>query len=79
MKIAWLKNHSDSLTKENILVFIGILIVSGYNKLPDERLYWADVHNNLISKSMRRNVFEGIMKYLHLENNMEMDVARPFL
>lgn len=72
---------SDHLTKENILVFIGILLVSGYNKLPDRKLYWSiapDVHNQLISKSMRRDTFEGIMRSLHLANNMQMNDDRFF-
>lgn len=56
--------------------------MSGYNKLPDRRLYWTnspDVYNNLILRSMSTDdVFERIMKSMHLANNMDIDVEGRF-
>lgn len=72
-KYALFKNEPDPLlTPEEIKVFIGILIVSGYNWLPGKRYYWengADVRNNLVYNAMRRDRFIQIMKYIHLADN----------
>lgn len=63
------KNWSDvSVSVNELKVFFGILIVTGYNELPRRRLYWtksSDVYNEAISNSMRRDRFEEIIKCLH--------------
>ncbi|KAK3882653.1 hypothetical protein Pcinc_001907 [Petrolisthes cinctipes] len=56
---------SDHVTPEKLKVFITVLVISGYNKLPSRRLYWSespDVFNQLISESIRRDAFEQIMR-----------------
>ncbi|KAK4292663.1 hypothetical protein Pmani_034580 [Petrolisthes manimaculis] len=66
---------SDHVTPEKLKVFITILVISGYNKLPSRRLYWSespDVFNQLISESIRRDAFEQIMCCLHFADNMKM-------
>lgn len=75
--------HGDFFTmnEEDLLTFIGILLLSGYNKVPYRRNYWSnneDTHNNLVSGAMRRDRFEQIMKYLHIANNMAMSDDRYF-
>lgn len=66
-------NATDWETDEDqLMAFFGILLLSGYARLPRRRFYWQsdpDVFNDLISKSMRRDVFENISKYLHLADN----------
>ncbi|KAF0297800.1 PiggyBac transposable element-derived protein 3 [Amphibalanus amphitrite] len=62
--------------KDQLMTFWGILLLSGYAKLPHRRLYWQsdpDVFNELVSSSMRRDVFESISKYLHLADNTLLD------
>lgn len=57
-------------------LFIGILLLTGYHKLPCERLYWsldADLSVPSVSNVMSRNRFQDIKKYLHLANNNELD------
>lgn len=66
---------SDNVTKENLILFMTTLVISGYNKLPVRRLYWCespDVFNQLISESIRRDTFEEIMRCLHFAENMKM-------
>ena len=53
-----------TLSKEEFLTFVGILVLSGYAPVPYRRLFWSnapDVHNNLVAQSMRRNKFEAIL------------------
>lgn len=66
---------SDCMNRKNLRVFFGILILSGYNKLPNRRLYWSadeDVQNRLVMDSMRRDTFDQIMKCLHFADNMQI-------
>ena len=56
------------INAENMKVFLAILILSGYNKVPNRRLYWSespDTQNKLVIDSMRRDTFEQIMRCLH--------------
>ena len=68
-------------SQDSLLVFFGILLLSGYNKLPYRRMYWRedpDVFNELVSRSMRRDVFESLLRSLHLANNQEIDLSDPY-
>ena len=71
------KNWSDiSVTIEELKVFLGILIVSGYHPMPRRRMYWSqspDVHNDAISSAMRRDRFDEIMRSLHFNATDDID------
>lgn len=80
-------NFNFSLSLEEMYVFIGILILSGYVPLPRRRMFWEvneDTHNVLIAKSMRRQKFEEIFRYFHVVDNDnliprdKMAKVRPF-
>ena len=65
-----------SVTKEEIKVFLGILVVSGYNPLGSIRDYWStgdDLRNNAMYKAMRRYRFEVIIKCPHFKDNNKSD------
>ncbi|QQP53911.1 Uncharacterized protein FKW44_006554 [Caligus rogercresseyi] len=67
---------SFTVSKEEMKVFLAILICSGYNPLPSKRHYWAngdDLKNHAIYNSMRRNTFEDIMRYIHFISNDHID------
>lgn len=73
---------------EELKVFLGILLVSTYNKVSRRRMYWQkrkDSKNEAIISAMSRNRFEEILHYLHFidNNNLIMDdkftKIRPFL
>lgn len=72
------KNRASSVLEVGeMYTFIGILLLSGYVSLPRRRMFWEnseDVHNNLVSNSMRRNRFEEIFSNLHAADNGNLPV-----
>lgn len=64
------------VTESEMYKFLGILLVSGYVKVPSKRNYWEateDTYNMLIANAMPRNRFDLILKYLHFNDNMRND------
>lgn len=64
--------HDDVVTKDDIRKFLGILIFTGYHKLPSERSYWSlddDLGVSLVSECMSRNRFLEIKRNLHFADN----------
>lgn len=69
-------NHSFEISKTEIERFIGILLFSGYHRLPRERLYWCrdeDINVSFVSDTLSRNRFDDIKRYLHFVNNDQLD------
>ena len=69
----------DQVNPRNFKVFLGILILSGFNRLPYRRLYWSEspeVGNDLVKNSMRRATFEQLMRCLHFSDNMSINDDR---
>nr|CAH7750906.1 unnamed protein product [Callosobruchus chinensis]CAH7763309.1 unnamed protein product [Callosobruchus chinensis]CAH7769864.1 unnamed protein product [Callosobruchus chinensis] len=69
-------DHSFCVTEDEIKVFLGILMFSGYHKLPRERLFWCldeDVSVPCISQAMSRNRYYQIKKYLHFADNSNLE------
>uniref|UniRef100_A0A671KWE7 PiggyBac transposable element-derived protein domain-containing protein n=1 Tax=Sinocyclocheilus anshuiensis TaxID=1608454 RepID=A0A671KWE7_9TELE len=54
------KDKPLNLSMEELLVFYGVLLTSGY---------YDDVYNNSISNAMRRNRFDEIMASIHVVDN----------
>ena len=53
------RNEAIHVTKQEIKVFIGILLLTGYSSRPRQRLYWSkddDINCPLISSSMSRKI-----------------------
>ena len=77
VKYASQKGESQFVvTVEELYRYFGILLLSGYNKMPFRRMYWEtrpDANNFLVSQSMSRNRFEKIHQYLHFNDNMSID------
>ncbi|KAH9629868.1 hypothetical protein HF086_006552 [Spodoptera exigua] len=64
--------HEFALVPCDLIKFMGILILSGYHKLPREPMYWSldeDIGVELVSKAMSRHRFRDIKRNLHLVNN----------
>lgn len=76
-KYALFCNKPDpSITKEEFKVFIGILLLSGYNRKPGKKFLWdskKDMGNELVIQSMRRDRFIEIMKFIHCADNNEIN------
>ncbi|XP_030753599.1 piggyBac transposable element-derived protein 2-like [Sitophilus oryzae] len=65
-------NHDFFATMEEMKIFIGILLLSGYHKLPQQRMYWSldeDLGVKIVSGSISRNRFLEIKRYLHFADN----------
>jgi hypothetical protein len=65
------KTDSEEMKK-----FIGILMFSGYHKLPQTHLYWdtnEDTQTTFISRSLSRERFKLIKKYIHFIDNSKED------
>lgn len=64
--------HDFFVSKADIKLFVGILLLTGYNKLPSERNYWSldeDLGVPVVSNAMSRNRFQDIKRNIHLANN----------
>ena len=60
------------LSEEKLNRFVGVLLYSGYHTLPRQRQYWEsspDLVTDIVSRSLSRNDFEEIKKYIHLADN----------
>jgi len=65
-----------NISEEEMKVFLGILIVSGYNKFSSKAMFWSegkDLQNQAVYEVMRRDRFDTIMKSLHLHPNTNLD------
>lgn len=74
-------DHTFTLTTNELKNFLGILFLTGYHKLPRERLYWSldeDLHVNVVSNCMSRNRFLEIKKYLHINDNTRINDDRMY-
>lgn len=70
-------NENPHISKDELKCFLGILILSGYNSVPNKRLYWEnrkDTRHEFICNAIRRNRFEQILRFLHCADNNEMNV-----
>ena len=74
-------NNDFKFSIADLKVFIGILIVSGYNCLPSMRMYWSadsDLRNQAICDVMSRIEFEKILRFFHLANNDALTAGDKF-
>ncbi|XP_023228023.1 piggyBac transposable element-derived protein 4-like [Centruroides sculpturatus] len=70
------RKHWDSITTEDIYVFLTICIIQGIIHKPEERMYWNTNEiflTPIFSKLMPRNRFLQINKNLHFDNNDNYD------
>ena len=66
------------VTSPEICIFIGIMVLSGYVRLPSYTMYWEealDVQPRLVKNAMRRNRFQEILCYLHFCDNSSIDTS----
>jgi len=62
------KNNTFQLTKNELLVYLGMNIVMTYIKYPNGRMYWSSkpgLRMDLIADAMTVNRFEEIKRYVH--------------
>lgn len=65
-----------SLTPQEFYVFCGIILLSGYHSLPQQEMYWSrdeDVGVELVARSMSRNRFRDLKRYIHFSDNTTLE------
>lgn len=69
------KNKHEYLTsKEEIKIFIGFLIFTGYHSLPSERDYWSereDLGVSLVKNAFSRNAYTELKSMIHFTDNSQ--------
>ncbi|XP_068225572.1 piggyBac transposable element-derived protein 2-like, partial [Palaemon carinicauda] len=77
---ATLKGETDFLvTKDEMKVFIGILIVSGIVPVSSRRMFWRKssvTRNEVVYQAMRR--FEKIMQFISFSDNSKLDTTEKY-
>ncbi|XP_045135445.1 piggyBac transposable element-derived protein 3-like [Portunus trituberculatus] len=67
------KNQPNfSANHDEIRTFLGIILLSGYHRLPEERHYWStqpDLGVQLVSAAMTRNRFQALKSVMHFADN----------
>ncbi|XP_046384654.1 piggyBac transposable element-derived protein 2-like [Ischnura elegans] len=64
--------HGLEATSDEIHSLIGVMLLSGYHRLSQKRMYWKvdpDCHVKIVADAIRRNKFENLLRYLHLADN----------
>ena len=64
------------LTPGELRCFIGIIILSGYCKLPSYSMFWEealDVQHPLVKNAMNRTRFKEILRYTHFCDNANIN------
>lgn len=74
-------NRSGDVTPDEMRCFVGVLLLSGYVRVPRREMYWEnakDVTNEVISKAMPRNRFRFIMQNIHCCDNTKLQQQDRF-
>lgn len=69
------KNLNLNMTLDELQVFFGTLLLSGYAKYPNKRMYWSGQKDvpKILQDSIRLNRFEQILRHIHLNDNHGID------
>lgn len=70
-----------SLDQNDLEIFLGLLIFSGYHTLPQMKLYWSSDEDKgvpFVKNAMSRNRFLEIKKNIHLADNDQLDKNDKF-
>ena len=73
-------NCDFNLSLAEVKWAVGILILSGYHRLPSRRNYWEqqpDILIKIVSDNMRRNRFEKILQFPHVANSTNLPKDTP--
>jgi hypothetical protein len=65
----------EAFTSDESRAFVGLLLLSGYSKVPYRRMYWS---NDLVCNAMCRNSFEKVMAHLHFADSQLLDGKDTF-
>ncbi|KAJ8913981.1 hypothetical protein NQ315_008973 [Exocentrus adspersus] len=65
------------MAENELYVTFGALLLSGYGKYPNKRMYWSSNNDvpKILSESIRLHKFEAILKHFHLNDNSKLDTT----
>ncbi|XP_039956013.1 piggyBac transposable element-derived protein 2-like [Bactrocera tryoni] len=69
-------DEAFTVNLEELYTYFGILILSGYNKVPAISMYWqteSDVYNHLVTNRWSRILVSILSSSLYEENQFAMD------
>ncbi|KAI4455631.1 transposase is4 [Holotrichia oblita] len=73
------KNLKDfTVTSNELRVFVGFLLFSGYHILPSEKLYWSvdeDAGQQIVKEAMSRNTYLKLKSVFHCCDNNDLDLT----
>ena len=72
------KNQPINISAQEIETFLTVIILTGYNSRPRQRLYWSkddDVTCLVVWQSMARKRFEDRKRYLRLVDNNHLQIG----
>ena len=75
------KNHMLSVTRDEMKVYVAVLLLTSYLTPKNIRMFWennSDVHNEAVSNAIRRNRFLEIHQYVHICDNMNLQTEDKF-
>ena len=65
----------EKVTVDSVWATMGIILLSGYNSVPNRRMYWAqkpDLYNALVANAIRRDTCEDVLSVLHFIDNTQI-------
>jgi hypothetical protein len=75
------KNRAGDIAADELLCFIGVLLLSGYVPLPRKKMFWQnrdDTNNKLVCEAISRDRFQYIMSNLHCNDNTKLNKADKY-
>ncbi|XP_049945863.1 piggyBac transposable element-derived protein 3-like [Schistocerca serialis cubense] len=75
------RNRVGDCSEDDMLVFIAILLLSGYVTVSCRKMYWQsdkDSHKDLVTNAISRDRFDFIFSNLHVCNNDNLDKSDHF-
>lgn len=75
------KGKSLDVGANGIRQFLGLLLFSGYQSVPDENSYWStqeDLHIPIVSTAMPRNRFRMLKFFFHIVDNSKLEPGDKF-
>lgn len=71
-------DHNFQVMSDEIYQILGVILLSGYHKIPKERDFWStqpDLQVPFVSKEMTRNRYLKIKQYLHVADNQNLEAG----
>ncbi|KAJ4425957.1 hypothetical protein ANN_27583 [Periplaneta americana] len=70
------KNRVGDCSENEMMVFLAVVLLSGYVVVPRRRMYWQgeqDSHNELVSNAISRDRFDFIVMNWHVCDNNDLE------